>query len=147
YNYKYSSTPIVAIREANKKRYRPTDFDKDYEQVETYQPVDIPLPQTTGEIDGLELLEKNRLKMSPTVWRLYQEELPEGQRSEALWKLVMYLFEAGFDREQVLAIVKDAACNKWGDNLKGLWKDVCRAEVQHVRNTDALKAGKLNPQE
>lgn len=139
YNYKYATTPIVKILEATRTRYRVTDFDADYETIEGYTSVEIPLPETTE--DGDALLEKNRLLMSPTIWRLYQEELPEDSSwSEPLWKLMMYLFEAGFGREQVFAVVKGAKCNKYekrGAPLTQLWKDVCRAELNHLRTVDA----------
>lgn len=138
YNYKYASTPTVRIIEANRKRYRLTDFEKDYEEVANFRYVDVPLPDIS-DIDGDALLEKNRLQMTPTIWRLYQEELPEGDSwSEPLWKLQMYLFEAGFTAEQVFAIVQNAKCNKYekkGMPLQLLWKDVCRAKAQHEQNT------------
>jgi len=142
YNYKYATTPIVKIIEANRKRYRLKDFEADYEEVAGYKTVDIPLPDIS-HIDGDDLLDKNRLKMSPTIWRLYQEKLPDDASwSEPLWKLMLYLYEAGFDSTQVFAIVKDAACNKYEKHDKMsdqlLWKDVCRAENKHKENTEAV---------
>jgi hypothetical protein len=133
YNYKYASTPIVKVVEANRKRYRLDDFD--YPEIATFAYSDIPMPDITG-IDGLDLLENKRLQMTPTIWRLYQEQLPEGQSwSEPLWKLELLLFEAGFDKAQVFCIVQDAACNKYekkGMPLRLLWKDVCRAEAKYL---------------
>jgi hypothetical protein len=143
YNYKYQSTPTVKIVEANRKRYRLTDFDKDYEQVLGFVPVDKDMPDISA-IDGEALLEKNRLMMTPTIWRLYQEQLPEeASWSEPLWKLMMYLFEAGFEADQVFAIVQGAACNKWDKRAESqvqLWRDVARAEQKYRQNTDAIVA-------
>lgn len=147
YNYKYATTPIVKIIEANRKRYRLSDFEKDYEQVKEFRPVDTPMPDIS-EIDGLTLLEKNRLQMTPTIWRLYQEPLPDDESwSEPLWKLQMMLFESGFEAPQVFAIVKDAACNKYekrGAPLQQLWKDVCRAEIQFRQSSMSTEAGKAD---
>jgi hypothetical protein len=142
YNYKYATTPTVKVIEANQKRYRPSDWDKDYPKVDTFEfGPDIPLPETTG-LDADELMEKNRLQMSPTIWRLFQEELTEGQRSEALWKLMMYLFEAGFEAPQVFVVAQEAKCNKYLDRgdagRQQLWKDVCRAQSTHMQNTSAF---------
>lgn len=142
YNYKYATTPIVKVIEANQKKYRPTDWDRDYPEVEGFEHgPSVPLPETTG-LDADELMENNRLRMSPTIWRLYQEELPPGERSEALWKLLMYLFEAGFDGPRVFVIAQEAKCNKYEDRgdqaRQQLWKDVLRAQSLHQQNTDAF---------
>lgn len=140
YNFKYASHPAVKIIEANRKRYRLKDFEKDYEPVARFEAPTLPMPD--HPIDGFELLEKNRLQLSPTIWRLYQEELPEDASwSEPLWKLQLLLFEAGFTADQVFYIVQDAACNKYEKKdlpLQLLWKDVCRAQAQHQANVDAL---------
>src|SRR5262249_43245677 len=111
-----------------------------------YRAEALSLPQPTEEdladLDADQLMEKNRLRMSPTIWRLFQEELPEGQRSEALWKLMMYLFEAGFEPPQVYVIAMEAKCNKYverGDYMREqLWTDVCRALGQYQQNTSAF---------
>lgn len=138
YNFKYASTPIVGIIDINRKLYRLKDFDRDYEQVAHYSPVDIPMPDVS-DIDADELMDKQRLQMTPTIWRLYQEPLPESQSwSEPLWKLMMYLFEAGFGLEHVFAIANNAACNKYekrGAPLEQLWKDVCRAHTQYQQRS------------
>lgn len=133
YNYKYASTPTVSIIDANRKLYRLKDFDRDYDQVASYQQIDIPMPDIS-DIDAAELMDKQRMQISPTVWRLYQEPLPpDASWSEPLWKLMMYLFEAGFGLEQVFAVANSSACNKYekrGAPLEQLWKDVCRAHNQ-----------------
>ena len=139
YNYKYATTPTVQIVEIDKVKYSLTDFDEFYDTVQGFQHIDVPMP--TEFIDGEELLQKERLKLNPTIWRLYQEPLPEDASwSEPLWKLEMLLFEAGFNAQQVMSIVMNAACNKYekrGAPLVQLWKDVCRAELKHQQSTDA----------
>lgn len=150
YNYKYAQTPMVRIIEANTKRYRLSDFDNDYDKVQAYTYVDRDMPSAEDLPDGDELLQANRLKMNPTIWRLYQEELPDDQSwSEPLWKLENLLFEAGFDAVGVYAIVRGAACNKYAREGMGshlLWKDVCRAEARHKAEVDAYETGKLDYQ-
>lgn len=150
YNYKYASTPTVKIVDINRKLYRLKDFDTDYDQVAHYSPVDIPMPDVS-DIDADELMDKQRLQISPTIWRLYQEPLPEGESwSEPLWKLMMYLFEAGFGSEQVFAVAQQAKCNKYekrGAPLEQLWKDVCRArnnfQAQQQGDTQTTGAFRL----
>jgi hypothetical protein len=132
YNYKYGSSPIVKIIEANKRRYRLSDFEE-YPETNKYIVVDQEMPDVSN-IDGTKLLDDNRAKISPTIWKLFQERPTETSWSESLWKLETMLFEAGFGAEQVFAIAQEAACNKYSrDNtsITMLWKDVCRAEA-HV---------------
>ena len=149
YNYKYATTPIVTPIEINRKRYRLEDFDEDYPQVAGYAHVEVrPLPQTTEGLTAEDLLEKRRLQLSPTIWRLYNEKLPaEASWSEPLWKLMMYLFEAGYDAEQIFVIVQEAGCNKYekkGMPLQMLWKDVLRAETKFKAQSNPAEAHKAD---
>jgi hypothetical protein len=135
YNYKYATTPVVTIADANKNKYSLEDFEADYDKVQGYMYLeDVELPDISM-INGEELLTNKRLQLPPTIWRLYQEPLAkDASWSEPLWKLMMMLFEADFSREQVFAIVQDAACNKYerdGMPQRLLWKDVCRAESKY----------------
>jgi hypothetical protein len=143
YNYKYASEPLITVVEANTKVYRPADFDESYPQIATYGYLDIPEPQE-GELEVLgdidELIQRNRMKMNPMIWRLYQET-PDADWSASIWKLNMMLFEAGFERNEVFAIATHSACNKYardGRDPKMLWKEVCRAEAKHLSNEHSL---------
>lgn len=143
YNFKYASTPLITVLEANTKQYRPTDFDKLYPQIAAYGYLDIPAPQEEDligddEVDAL--IDRNRMKMNPMIWRLYQET-PESDWSASIWKLNMMLFEAGFERNEVFAIATHAACNKYARDGRDpglLWKEVCRAEAKHMSNNHSL---------
>jgi hypothetical protein len=140
HNFKYATAPQVKVIDVRKSRYRVKDFEADYEDVAKFEVTVSPRP--TEEINGLELLDKQRLTLSPTIWRLYNEQLPDDSSwSEPFWKLMIMLFEAGFSDEQVYWIVQDAACNKWDKHDQSqqlLWKDVCKAKAQHDANVDAL---------
>lgn len=142
YNYKYASTPIVEIRDINRKRYRLDDFKDLYPQIAEFAHIEIPMPEPGDIPDGTKIIEDARFRVTPMVWRLFQEEHPtEDSWSENLWKLEMMLFEAGFDRETVFSIARDAKCNKYkkkGMSEHLLWKEVCRAEAKHIRDTQAL---------
>lgn len=142
YNYKYASAPAVVILDINRRRYRLEDFQEDYPQVAGFEYLDVPMPEASDLPDGEDLLEKERLKISPIIWRLYQEEKPLHESwSESLWKLEMMLFEAGFRREQVFAIVRNAKCNKYEKKQMAetlLWKEVCRAEAKNEQNINAI---------
>lgn len=140
YNYKYATTPIVTVIEANRKRYRLQDFAEHYPQVEGFSYLDIDMPAATDLPDHEELLAHYKYKVNPLVWRLYGET-PTGSWSEPLWQLQMMLFEAGLSREEVFSISRFAACNKYdrdGTNIRMLWKEVCRASARHEANTHAL---------
>lgn len=146
YNFKYLATPVpvVLIKDANRARYRISDFEE-YPQVQGFEYLDIPLPDLSEipEDHGLALLDASRTKISPSIWKFYQEELdPSASWSERLWQLEMMLFEVGFDRLDVFTIVREAKCNKYKKKEMSeylLWKEVCRAEVTHQRNTFTLQ--------
>jgi hypothetical protein len=142
YNYKYASTPIVAPFEVTRNKYRLTDFEDIYPQVAGFEYMDVPLPEGGTIPNADEILQQNRLKVNPMIWRLYQEELPKGDSwSETLWKLEMLLFEAGFDRLQVFAIARESKCNKYakkGQSERHLWREVVRAESKHLQNVNAF---------
>ncbi len=142
YNYKYASTPVVKVLEATRRRYRMTDFEEHYPQVVGFEYMDVPLPEEGTIPNGEEILQASKIKVNPMIWRLYQEELPEGDSwSEHLWKLELLLFEAGFKRNEVFAIVREAKCNKYrkhGQSERHLWKEVLRAESKHIKNTEAF---------
>lgn len=131
YNYKYADAPVVKIVDVHKARYRLKDFVV-YPQVRGYEYSDIPMPEeATIPTNAVEMLHERRNRLSPFVWEMFQVEPPEGEWSQKLWSLLMLLFEASFTREQVFAIAREAACNKFKrDGLPDiyLWKDVCRAE-------------------
>lgn len=140
YNYKYASTPTVTVLDVNRNRYRLSDFEEHYPPVANFEYSDIPFPEEIP--DGDAILQRRKVEINPMIWRLYNEELPENQSwSEHLWKLELLLFEAGFDRTQVFAIARAAACNKYrkhGQSERYLWKDVLRAEAKHIKNTEAF---------
>lgn len=131
YNYKYHDSPPVKIVDVNNARYRLKDFSE-YPQVQGFEYNDIPLPEAFPE-NGKEMLHAKRTRLSPFVWELFQETPKEGEWSQKLWNLLLLLFEAEFTREEVFAIAREAACNKFArDGLPDvyLWKDVCRAEAK-----------------
>lgn len=141
YNFKYASTPLVTILEANSSKYRLTDFEEFYPQIAEFGYLDIPQPQGEELLDDVDdLMQRKRFQLNPTIWKLYQET-PESDWSASIWKLNMMLFEAGFERNEVFAIALNAACNKYardGRDPALLWKEVCRAEAKHLSNTHSM---------
>lgn len=143
YNYKYATTPVIKVLDINRNRYRLSDFEQKYPQVAGFEYMDVPLPEMGTIPNGLEILDAQRLKVSPMIWRLFQEELPKNESwSESLWKLQLMLFEAGFDRLEVFAIAREAKCNKYVKDGqvrdRHLWKEVLRAESKHLQNVNAF---------
>lgn len=144
YNYKYAtgaSLPAVMVLTAETTRYRLTDFSE-YPEAEGYIHVDIPLPsgEDLPQLSAEELLQERRLALNPLVWRHFTDE-PITDWSKVLWNLQMLLYEAGFSREEVFVIVREAKCNKYardGKPLELLWKEVCRAEARSQENFQLL---------
>jgi hypothetical protein len=141
YNFKYASVPLIRVVDSNSKQYRPSDFAEPYPQLATYGYLDIPIPQGGDIIDDVDqLMQNKRMKLNPMIWSLYQET-PERDWSSAIWRLNMLLFESGFERNEVYAIVANSACNKYardGRDPSMLWKEVCRAEAKNVANNHSL---------
>ena len=94
-----------------------------------------PLPNRIA--DGEKLLQGYSDLLDSKVWQLLKVR-PEQDWSKSLWKLEMLLAESGLSREDIFAIVKTAACNKYardGRNELLLWKEVCKAWVKHRENS------------
>src|SRR5690606_6897598 len=130
-----------AIIEANRKKYRGSDFEKHYPQIAEFAYLDIPLPEEaelTEEAD--DILFRRRFDINPMINKLYLET-PEKDWSGALWRLCLMLFEAGFTRTEVFTVAMNAQCNKYvrdGRDPALLWKDVCRAGAKHDSNQHTL---------
>lgn len=132
YNFKYQlsdqSHPVVKIKEARAVRYDLVDFDG-YPAVKEISARDIEFPDM-GEIPNPEeVLFKYRTRLPVIATNLYQV-VPERDWSGALWQLQMTLFEAGLSREEVFAVAREAACNKYKRDGKPelwLWREVCKA--------------------
>lgn len=152
YNFKYmegTELPVVQILVAKRSKFRPDDFS-DYPEDPGYTKSEIPIPneEDLPEMSADELLQAKRMEMNPRVWGLFVDEPmpgPNGQSmwSQALWNLEMLLFESGFTRMEVYAIVREAKCNKYARDGKPalmLWKDVCRAEAKAQINQQLLTA-------
>lgn len=138
-NYKHSDTLRVEVKKITRASFRESDFDV-YPDVIVGPRVTIPMPNPEGlpQEDGATILEKGRTHLRPAIFGLFSQEPEAGQFKEgwsgALWKLIMLLFEAGFDREQVFVIARDAKCNKYmrdGRPEVELWNDVVRGYLKH----------------
>lgn len=143
-NFKHSgedfrNPPLVHIVVANRSRYRIGDFE-DYPEVKAFEYDEFPMPPE-GDLPELsleEFLRRNDSRMTPILLSTIQNEpAPNADWSKVLFKLLMSLFERGFDRDEVFFIGLNAACNKWardGKSPKALWQDVCRAWNRHELN-------------
>lgn len=141
YNFKYGDNPPqVAIIHAERSLYRPTDFES-YPKTPEYIETSIPMPDESElTTSPEELLQEKRTSLNPLIWRYFVEE-PVNDWSKVLWNLQMMLYEAGYTREQVYIIVREAKCNKYSRDGKApylLWKEVCRAENKFAINTKLL---------
>lgn len=142
HNWKYEEGPLINMRVTNTK-YRVADFVP-YPTASRRTGGGIPMPEA-GEIPVIEnpidFMQERRKFLNSDVFRLFTDEPTETSWSEPLWKLMMYLFEGGLDREEVFAIVRQAACNKYerdGRPEKHLWDDVCRAYIKHMEDIKAI---------
>jgi ribosomal protein S25 len=138
-NYKYGivDPQQVVILKLSNALYRESEFDC-YPNVAGMQHLGIPMPPedhlpTDNPVD---MMQSKRMSLNPTAFHLFEEE-PENDWSSALWNFQLYLYEAGFSREEVFHIAKVAACNKYKrDNRASdlLWRDICRGHARHLEN-------------
>jgi hypothetical protein len=139
-NLKNPNTHLyVDLKKLNRNAYRVEDFDA-YPETHLTPKAELPIPndEELSTTPPLELLQARRDRMSSTVFDLYGREPKAGEYKEgwsgALWKLVMCLFEAGFERNEVFYICRTAACNKYvrdGRPDAELWNDVCRGYFKY----------------
>jgi hypothetical protein len=140
YNFKRKEdigTAVVKIVRGPGTMFSTEDF-KGLPAVPGFEYVESPLPETNGLLPN-EILKRYRSKLDVRAHALYDTE-PEGDWSGQLWRLECYLYEAGCTREEVFAVVKDAACNKYARDkrkLTDLWIEVGKAEASvHMRRFD-----------
>lgn len=139
-NYKHGemdTAPIVAVLDANRNRYRVTDFS-DYPNIVALRFMDdqdvLPdLPQESGD----EVIERYRPTLATAFYPLYEQppEDEKGSWSERLWRLTSMCIEAGMRREETFLVARDAQCNKYardGRPETELWRDILRVYAKQV---------------
>jgi hypothetical protein len=129
----------VTITNINDAKYRAGDFES-YPPVRGVRELTLPLPETSITEDATETMQRYRNKMNPSVFGMYVTE-PEHDWSRALWRMLMFMFEAGMTREEVFHVASSAACNKYtrdGKPADYLWKDVCRAYLRVEENAASI---------
>lgn len=147
-NYNHEGNPTVRVEDVYNARYRSDDFQV-YPAASKRTGGGIPMPdkEQVPVIDNpVEFLQDRRKRINSDVFRLFSDEPTENSWSEPLWRLMMLLFEGGLSREEVLAIVQRAACNKYGRDgrpERHLWDDICRAYIKHMENTKAVVVPEL----
>jgi hypothetical protein len=126
FNFKYDPPATVVLRtatdvitlEALREAYPELPEDRD---------ATFPFPDHFP--NGQDLLLGYKDTLPHQAWMLLKVK-PEKDWSKPLWRLEMLLAEAGLSREEMFAVIKEAACNKYArDNRddKMLWKEVCKA--------------------
>ena len=128
-NYKYDTTPIVNITDITKTTYDISDFTI-YPEVQKFKYLEQDVPDISVLKAPAKILETVKNDVSGLVWELFFKE-PLNDWSASLWKLERSLFEAGLSAEDVFAVCKEAACNKYDRDDRSdtfLWKEVLRAE-------------------
>jgi hypothetical protein len=148
-NFKYEGAPTVqTLAASSRARYRVEDF-RVYPKASRRTGGGIPLPdadQIPDIPDPIGFMQDRRKKLNSDVFRLFSDEPPGKSWSEPLWRLQMLLFEGGFNREEVFAVVRQAACNKYerdGRPERNLWDDVCRAYIKHMEDVQAVVVPEL----
>ena len=140
-NYKYEEQghPFVKIIEANRRKYRASDFLSKYQEVQGLEYLDVPMPELPDET-AQEILDRYKTELNPTVWNLFYQE-PTEDWSKKLWNLELALYESGLSREEVFIVAEASACNKYRRDKKPrelLWKEVLKADAQVQSTTEAL---------
>ena len=138
-NYKYKIPKPVKLVSVKNETFSADEF-KEYPHVKSYGRSDEPMPDISN-INVEQLLDKNKADINPRVFELFENIPPQTDWSTHLWNLELALFEGGFDKPQVFAVARKAACNKYDRDQRGdkpLWKEVLRAY-------DDFMAHKENP--
>jgi Protein of unknown function (DUF3987)/RepB DNA-primase from phage plasmid len=113
----------------------------------------FPYPQDVP--NGEALLQAYRNNFDSKVWMLLKVT-PEADWSKALWQLEMLLAESGLSREDMFAVARTAACNKYlrdGRSDTLLWREVCKAWLKHrdrnliIQDTTVFKTPDLLSEE
>lgn len=139
-NFKYKDTPEVTIIEATGKEFELPQFDI-YPKVQNLNVEIVGAVPNVSHLDPDELLDNYRVHLNPLVFTYYGTTPAAGKWSHALRSLEMFLFEAGLSKEEVYAIAKNSACNKYLRDKRpdvDLWKDVIRAYTHHLDNRETL---------
>lgn len=144
YNFKYSlsiqDAPTVEIRLASKSKYRASDFAA-YPDVKNTKELMLPLPEVLPvDVEPNDLMQRYRMKMNSNAFGTFSNA-PTDDWSKTLWRLLMYMFEAGMTREEVYYVAQHAACNKYARDNKPpsyLWRDVCRAWLRNKENVNSV---------
>lgn len=133
----------VKLLEIEKKKYRPSDFDKHYPSITKLDPDYLQMPDIPADVNGETLLAKYMEILPPKVETLFRDVPEENTWSEKLWELELTAFEAGLPAVEVYILARDSACNKFArDGKTGheelLWRDICRcqAEIKSRPTTD-----------
>lgn len=139
-NYNHDVVIDVQIKAITAASYRIPEFDG-YPVVVSEPKLQLPMPEELPDTPAMTIIHNLQGRAHTDVWKLFNQAPKPGEFKEgwsgALWKLIMHLFEAGLDREDVFAICKEAACNKYvrdGLSDEGLWNDIIRGYLQHQTN-------------
>ena len=124
-NFKYSTTPVVHLREVSQTRFSVSDFNV-YLDLKKDLNLETPVPNISG-INAKALVKDAK---HPYLTTLFQVT-PKEDWSSALWNLERTCFEQGMTAAEVFAVVKSSACNKYERDKRTdlqLWHEVLKAE-------------------
>jgi hypothetical protein len=136
YNFKYNPPALVDVVESGDS----TEIEQLrnlYPRLE-HEEYEFPFPEEVEEANVV--LARYRTSADYRVWPLIQLE-PRDDWSAQLWRLEMLLAESGFTREEIFAVARSAACNKYrrdGKSERLLWREVCKAWGRVVERTQTI---------
>lgn len=139
-NFKYASKPPVKAITVGTTEYKLEDF-KEYPDFQRFSKEVVGDVPDVSNIDVGKLLEESRSFLNPMVYEYFEKTPRNGMWSHALRALEMFLLETGFSKEQVFAVAKASACNKYKRDRRpeaDLWRDVSRAWQHHKDNEHTL---------
>lgn len=92
----------------------------------SYQPLPDVLPKPRDVV-------RKRGRVPPSVQVTLKATRPPSDCSGYLFHVYVRLFNAGFRREEVLALVMPSSLNKWPNRPDLLWQDICRVYLGNAR--------------
>jgi hypothetical protein len=148
-NYKYgdmTTAPLVVVLSTEKTLYRPEEFEiyPSYEALKKYNQPIPEIPDIPDE-DAVNILQRYRSTLNPQAFGLYStppDFEDEGEKwSGKLWKLEKLCIEAGMTLEEVFAVCRGAACNKYkrdGRPEIHLWQEVSKSFIEYIQQHNLI---------
>jgi hypothetical protein len=134
FNHKYREPAAIDLTEVGGAPVSLAEMRQVFPELAGYTWESVEYP--TDLLDGDTVMASYSSRLDGGMMRLIQSE-PLQDWSASLWALEKGLAERGLDRDEIFAVARGSACNKYArDNRSDhmLWREVCKAWGEHNGN-------------